>query len=239
MTSDGLSESNVGGALMEYFGVSNLPKNESGQTLPKSLGDFLGNPNRIAPFVAHAAAERLVARGYMVNVGQTAGPPMLGTRYVAVGTSGAGLDIFDFVVGGFPEIRRRRWDAVLHLDVTKPDGASDSGTGFLVADGLLVTARHCIEGMRFKICDPRSDGDYIETAGEPSLSTADLAIVPLKSGHGIGPFRIGQPRHATGAVSHQPPRMRRIHRCLGFGCAKGALECLLRWYRRFQSRAYN
>lgn len=56
--------------------------------------------------------------------------------------------IFDFAVLGFPEIHRYFHQSVVAIHVSKDNVEPDIGTGFLLENRCIVTARHCIEHMQ-------------------------------------------------------------------------------------------
>ena len=201
----------LGSALMHFFSVENLPTNEAGNTVPKTIQEFIGTPPLVQPHVARQAAEKLAAKGFMIAVGQKPGPPDLMSAFLAVGKAGDGPDAYDFIVGGFPEIRRRRSEAVLHLDVTRSDGTSDSGSGFLISESLMVTAKHCIENKTFSILDPRDGETKLEIAGQPAFRDSDFAVVPIVPGHGLPVFSIGKPNYLDEVMALGYPRVEGLH----------------------------
>lgn len=186
--------STLGSDLMSFFGEGNSPRNQRGNIQPRKLGDFLGNPNRIAPGVVWAAAEKLAEHGLLISTGSQPGLPALNATYLAVGKAAGAPDVYDYLVGGFSEIRRRLGEAVLHLAVTHPNGDADSGTGFLIGESLMLTARHCVENVEFEIQNPRDPGRSLTKAGEPWSQSADFATVPITGGHGLPSFSLGSPQ---------------------------------------------
>lgn len=204
--------SSLGSDLMAFFSPAALPKNGDGHLEPVSLGEFLKRPGSVPPHIALAAAEKLAEQGFMTAVGQRPGPPILNACYVAAGSASGGPDVYDFLVAGFPEVRRRLADAVLHLEVSKPDGTVDSGTGFLIAETLAVTARHCVEGVDFEIQHPTDSGAVIiEQAGDPQLAQADFALLPVAPGHGLPSFKVGRPQTLARVMAMGYPRLEGLH----------------------------
>ncbi len=55
---------------------------------------------------------------------------------------------YDFLAFGFPSIRRHFSHAVVPIFVEDEKGVPDVGTGFLLHDGVIVTAAHCVQGKR-------------------------------------------------------------------------------------------
>jgi serine protease Do len=99
-----------------------------------------------------AMCRRLCKAGYLAYAGQShAGRPgLLGIYMAPLGydVQLAEYGVYDFVARGFPEIRQHFLPAVLPLLVVTVDDQTAIGTGFLLEDHRLVTARHCIERMQ-------------------------------------------------------------------------------------------
>jgi len=132
------------------------PMRQAGQDVPStlqphSLGDFFGVHNYDYRLMWEAASicRRLVDAGVLTAAGTGKGSPPLSECYWAnsVRPEKVTSPLFEFLAYGFPAIHQHFSPAVLAIILEKENGDADIGTGFLLNNRMIATARHCIENM--------------------------------------------------------------------------------------------
>lgn len=99
--------------------------------------------------------------------------------------------VYDFKVFGFPSIRTKFLESVIALIPTRPDGDEDIGSAFLIESNYLVTASHCIIGMKQVIIKGLdTEAIKIENIWIPADDEIDLAIIkfnqkPFRNAYGF------------------------------------------------------
>jgi serine protease Do len=101
-------------------------------------------------------------------------------RYFTVSLARYG--VYDFIALGFTAVRERFLDSVFTLYVVTSAGKSDVGTAFLLDDRRIVTARHCIEGMR-EVSIPGWDAEPapLEALWVLAKGREDIAVLQFAS----------------------------------------------------------
>jgi serine protease Do len=145
------------------------------------------------------AIRKLVENDLLVFCGVVAGQPAIThSAYVSIQTPDRLIEAraygtYQFLVEGWLSIRNAFADSVVMIEVTKGH-ENDLGSGFvLLFDNLIVTAKHCVEGMETTTVI-RSDGTRIDIdPSEWQLSgSADVAFTMIEPWN-AKPFKVGAP----------------------------------------------
>ena len=119
---------------------------------PSTLSDFFSDTDHDHNLAWEAASicRRLIDAGVLTAAGNGKGSPPYSECYYALGnpTQNADPPIYEFLAYGFPEVHRYYQASVRPIILEKSNGDPDIGTGFVLANRMFVTARHCIEDMR-------------------------------------------------------------------------------------------
>lgn len=157
---------------------------------PRTLYEFINQYPQYLQLGLWPMVQKLGHLGYLNLVGQAnvpTGQLWLKNQYF----SQPGLELeeadmaygtFDFIVLGFPYIRRHFIESVRPVYVEHVDGLEEPGTGFILENRRFVTCRHCIEDME----NVKLDGWTPSNAPLLSIWTStdrrvDLAILEFAS----------------------------------------------------------
>ena len=141
------------------------------------INSYLGYPGKLEDILKYC--QQLEALGYLIpyfNPQDSA----LDKRYYApkFDQRDASYGVYGFKIFGFPLIRQRFSESVIALIPTKADGDDDIGSAFLMESNYLVTARHCIIGMKQVIIQGlNTEETQIENIWIPADDKIDLAII--------------------------------------------------------------
>ena len=145
----------TGARLVECFASpSKLPASMGDKYMVNNLEMFIrdfpdevDDPARLQPM-----CRRLCEAGYLASVGVSRyGPaPLLGLYTAPRGYDPAlaAYGVYDFIAMGFVAVREQFVRAVLPLYAKNMEQHESNGTAFLLDDHRIVTAKHCIVGMR-------------------------------------------------------------------------------------------
>lgn len=113
--------------------------------------NLVGNDHNSMRHVV-SCCEALAREGWLTKFGALPGKdPDFGMRYVCMtnlNDDDLSYGCYDFKIFGFPSIREAFLNSVLCLAVVKENGRDDSGSAFVLENGLVVTAKHCVEKMQ-------------------------------------------------------------------------------------------
>ena len=136
--------------IVDFFHASKANYSSATTLQPKTVGDFLASKNWPPDllFSVPVWCRKLCDAGLLISAGTGRGsPPVCECYYSYAFDEDAGrYGEYDFLVQGFPFIRDHFAAAVLAMEVQLQDGTHSIGTGFLLEDHRMLTARHCIEG---------------------------------------------------------------------------------------------
>ncbi len=176
----------------------------------RSLGDFINvfpefkntpeerDSGRPEPYLeATRVCRKLVDRGILISAGFNRNHPPLSELYVCNVFDEADLQygVYDFAAYGFPRILNDLRGAVLPVVVQTAEGDPDIGTAFILQGGAVLTARHCIEGMRHVSTNSWFERPHEVTAIVlPESDNLDLALIRLVDDpfSGRQGFRLGR-----------------------------------------------
>lgn len=183
--------------LMRFFAADNSIAD--GQMKAKSVDDFLKFVKSKVPQRAIATACSKLEEAEVLYAAHTdhQWPPPFGRHYVHFSPLDmverqASYGTYDFVVHGFPLIRRHFLPAIRPLFLETADGTKDVGTGFVLRDGRFVTAAHCVQHMRsIRIGGCETSQVNVSHLSIPSDERVDLAVFnfvdpgPFSEVHGL------------------------------------------------------
>lgn len=158
----------IGTDIIRFFEVTN-GRPYQGQYAPRSLNEFIHQYPQYIVWDLWPIVQRLEHQGHLWFIGMAKESPILqpwlNAQYFSQFFLEADMSYgtFDFAALGFPEIRRHFHSSVVAIHVTKKNGEEDTGTGFLLENRCIVTAKHCIQSMQ-----------------SVSIDGWDVARIPLK-----------------------------------------------------------
>lgn len=180
----------IGADIIEFFYVKNAERstNDQGEDLriPKSIQDFLmAHPQHQKDRLIIAAyCHNFVGLGWLLKIDsiRRINPPF-NERFFAGDfcKKEAEYGVYDFALTGFAGVYKHFAGAVRPVVVTKENGDSDIGSGFLVKNRYFVTAKHCIENMReVTINGWNPKKSRLESIWIPPEPRLDLAILEFQ-----------------------------------------------------------
>lgn len=173
----------LGADLVRFFSIAN-PKKVGETIKPRLIKEFMeADSERFKLFLEiQGVCRRLVDKGVLMHAGTdpSINTPVMGETYYSffVDEGLADYGKYDFLVYGFPEVRRRFINSVFPIIVEHEDGTPDIGTAFLIEGKKIVTARHCVENMN-KISIPESAAEPLRIVCD-SDPDVDLAILEFE-----------------------------------------------------------
>lgn len=195
----------LAGLLLNFF---NEGKQIGGSIYPYSLMDFVKHyPKYRAQFHDLASYCRKLENYHLLNhMGVVPCPnPFNGHSYYTaeaiyerdLGYYGS----YDMLVEGFLSIRNRFKDAVLPVPIVNNSGDHGIGTSFLYDSKTLVTARHCVQGLKkMSILDSSNNPVEIDSVFYPVDPNLDIAVVGLsKSITGLKTITLEQKQEWQGS----------------------------------------
>lgn len=145
--------------LVDFFSLQKTSQRKKGpdgkspsRLTPSTIGDFFDETDHDHSLAWEAASvcRRLIDAGVLTAAGNGKGSPPYSECYYALGAPPQHTNppVYEFLAYGFPEIHKYYQAAVRPIILEKPNGDPDIGTGFMLANRMFVTARHCIYNMR-------------------------------------------------------------------------------------------
>ncbi|RWU04298.1 S1 family peptidase [Pedobacter chitinilyticus] len=186
--------------ILKFFDSSNM-MHSGNNAITRDVSEFLVSISASSDGHGDMAeitkiCERLLNKGYLFKAGNPSNNPIIGDRYLGIGFDQTMADYgsYDFIGYGFVAIRNHFKESVRPIIVKTLGGIDSIGTCFLVGKDMLITARHCIEGMSSIKIPDNSDGYLIpENVYISKDSRIDIAVIKLKKpiASEIPTFRFG------------------------------------------------
>lgn len=146
-----------------------------------TTGDFINSNYRYESKVEEVLilCQQLEALGYLIPWSNPQDGPLVKRYYAPKFNQGdASYGVYDFQVFGFPLIRQHFSESVIAILPLKKNGDDDIGSAFLMESNYLVTASHCIMGMKQVIIKGlNTEETKIENIWIPANDEIDLAII--------------------------------------------------------------
>jgi serine protease Do len=137
--------------ILEFFNIKNAMKNNTrnGGIRPFTVSDFCRLKEKKEVFKILNICQKFVSEGLLIHCGISKEDPIAGHSYYnfEFNQDQADYGAYDFMVEGFLSIKNYFSNSVKPIVLDKND-SPDIGTGFVIADNMLVTALHCISNMK-------------------------------------------------------------------------------------------
>src|SRR5579862_7036326 len=209
----------LGSDLMLFFAKDAPQAGDTGRT----LRDFHEMYEAEYPHqaVTLRACNALCAAGRLFEQGPGLGLPVFANRYMCTKTHAElepdiAYGTYDFLVEGMPAIHRAFAPSVLMLEVVPVTGDPAQGSAFAVRPDVLLTARHCVEGMAsVKVLVPSAlDGEVTPFKTVVPDGHIDVAALFLAKPVAVHTFRVREPQLLEEVMTMGYPRMHGLYPAL-------------------------